>query len=1040
MDSLFAPLDKGRVSTGILYDRVMPLANIHLFNTPQGPAISDYSFYCQAYFELYEAAYSNTGWLKPLHLQAWAEGEALKKNYTLGVLDFEFNNIDSNAVFNGLLNISNGQVYDVPGAANPYWNRRFQAAAILADEIPSGLATLKYNPGFIKTNQAISISSIQLNFGVIGTYVLSTTNPSVLVNFTGSGVKEFTITVQYSNGDSFSHQSQVQIGSNTNPYSSKPEGVTAQLPDATFWITSKYSYQGTGEPQPYYAKGKVSIWWKRNAQNQPEHGIKKPVIIIDGFDPQGKRLDTSIYNLFVYDSTIFVNGQPATQKFNFADELRKNGFDIVVLDMPGYTKDFPSTINYVNSIRSYPRALYDNTAPDSLKGVIFGGGDFQQRNGYLLEYLIDYCNLEMQANNSTEKIVVVGPSMGGQISRYALRDMEKRGQNHNCRLWVCFDSNNQGSYAPMGLQYSLSAFATGSQEAAFTKGVFLDCPETKQSLLHHYSAGTLSVNGASGFFDQYYGEVNNPSFGFPQASGLRKIAMISGSDLGVPQTFGTACQQATRTDLRFRPHSFAQWVGLFTNPLYGISAGILAAIIPSKVHKTYLAPASGQCVVFKLNSSLETSVQAPSWCSTSLDMTQGGHFPAFTVYKNELNGKRPKNWFFNLVQITVDDYIGSQVQQLTYSTLGIGLGTMPDPTRKWSDNFRINSNGQAIDVTCSESKESPFDMYWGPDINTRHDSLLLGHVVRLRKEIIDKQNWPRTKFEKYAHVTSDKILICPGETATFSIFPAPSGGVFNWTTSDPAFQIVSGQGTGSIVVQHNGTSANQGSYQVTCNGESDCFIYNIHYYNIWAGLYNPVWSYNSPTNPIETLLQSTSSQVVFNQVCAGNQIVATTRPKQDRNIVWQLLSVNGSINWSQSGDNLNLWFSDINQQAYFKVLVTNPCGTAEYFYNFQSVLSANCIFMRNTELLGANEIKVLVAPNPSSNNISVSLKNMNSGPVNTVIKEVRLVDKTGVVQRIIRTGIKGGQVMIDVSGLPTDIYTILVFNGQVWHTGKFLKL
>ena len=204
MDSLLAPLDKSRVTTGILYERVKPLANIDLFNLPSAdPYISDYSFFCQAYFELYNSAYNKSGWLKPSYLRASIGGEILQKKFNVGILDFQFNTIDSNAIQNATLTFSNGQFHDVQGQ-NPYWTKRLQVAAILADEINGGLVSFIYNPSFVKTNQSLTVSTIQLNFGTIGTYTLSPSNPIVQINFTGSGVKEFVVTVQYTNGTSFS--------------------------------------------------------------------------------------------------------------------------------------------------------------------------------------------------------------------------------------------------------------------------------------------------------------------------------------------------------------------------------------------------------------------------------------------------------------------------------------------------------------------------------------------------------------------------------------------------------------------------------------------------------------------------------------------------------------------------------------------------------------------------------------------------------------------------------------------------------------------
>lgn len=826
----------------------------------------------------------------------------------------------------------------------------------------------------------------------------------------------------------FRMRQKCKIGTNTEPYASRTEVVKANLPDATFWISGKYPYKGFGELQPSYAKAKISIWWKRDANNIPIPGLKKPVIIVDGFDPNGGRKDTSIYSLFEYkvDAT--------SAPIDFARELRANGFDIVVMDMPGYTKDFPGTINDPTSTLTYPKALFDLVAPDNLKGVIFGGGDFQQRNAYVLEGLIDYCNQQMQNNGSNEQLVLVGPSMGGQITRYALRDMELRGQNHNCRLWVSFDSHHQGSYAPMGIQYSLEQLAKNSNEAAFFKSIFLDCPEAKQSLIHHYSTNSETVQAAAGYYSDYYNEVNNPAFGFPQAAGLRRIAMLSGSDLGVSQTFGTACQLATKVEAKYRPRKL----------LAIISFSPLAAILsPLQTQNTYLAPATGQCTVFKLSADIGQDIlkkiYAPTWSSTSLDMLQGGHFPSFKIYKDAVNGKRPQKWYKNLVKLYADDYVGSQVQQLTYSTLAIGLGSLPDPTRKWDDNFRKDKFNQPIDVTCPETKESPFDMYWAPDINTRHDSLLLGHVVRLRKEVIDKQPWPRTPIERSATITGNKTLLCPGESVNVSISNLLPGINYQWVTSNPLLTITSGQGTPNATATLSASSTLNGGLSIACNASSNCYYINPQQYSLYTGKPSIVGTYTAPGNSSQYLTPSIPRQpCTYNDACESSTIITSMLMPQGLTISWTGGGTNpGDVVWWQTGNNLSFYFTGQDQTAIFNATSSN-CGQFNNVrYCFRSVSSPACPpALRPVK----STAFIKVFPNPSSSTILVTLKDENrKTKIQGGIYEIRVIDKMGVIkyQQQYTKGSKS--VIVDVNKLNMDVYNILVFDGKTWMFAKFLK-
>jgi|GEM_PF-3041197 len=51
-----------------------------------------------------------------------------------------------------------------------------------------------------------------------------------------------------------------------------------------------------------------------------------------------------------------------------------------------------------------------------------------------------------------QKLIVVGVSMGGLVSRHALARMESEGADHDVDLFVSFDSPQEGAYLPIGIQ------------------------------------------------------------------------------------------------------------------------------------------------------------------------------------------------------------------------------------------------------------------------------------------------------------------------------------------------------------------------------------------------------------------------------------------------------------------------------------------------------------------------------------------------------------------------------------------------------------
>src|SRR5690606_28577555 len=140
---------------------------------------------------------------------------------------------------------------------------------------------------------------------------------------------------------------------------------------------------------------------------------------------------------------------------NLGDILRNEGFDIVVLNAPIYTVSGKT---------------------------IDGGGDYIQRNAMVLAAMIQKLNADKVGQ---EELVVLGPSMGGLIARYALAYMEVNSLIHETRLFISFDAPLRGANLPISLQYLINYFAeiTGDATAQKLVDQLLDAPATKQMLV-----------------------------------------------------------------------------------------------------------------------------------------------------------------------------------------------------------------------------------------------------------------------------------------------------------------------------------------------------------------------------------------------------------------------------------------------------------------------------------------------------------------------------------------------------------------------------
>ena len=240
--------------------------------------------------------------------------------------------------------------------------------------------------------------------------------------------------------------------------------------------------------------------------------MDKPIIIIDGFDPEDKRKidpqspnydkdSKSVKELMAYD-----HDDDDTPKKDLIGELNLLGYDVIIVNHP---------VNDANGID--------------------GGSDYIQRNAFTLISLIRHINATKQGN---EQNVVIGPSMGGLISRYALAYMEKElattgdnaKWNHETRLWVSFDSPHQGANIPIGVQKGIQFFAEEQSVESAQEFIDkqLDQPAPKQMLVNHYTNDTNLPVGAPNFRNRFQNELD--ALGMPQ--NLRKIALNNGSIMG----------------------------------------------------------------------------------------------------------------------------------------------------------------------------------------------------------------------------------------------------------------------------------------------------------------------------------------------------------------------------------------------------------------------------------------------------------------------------------------------------------------------------
>ncbi len=427
----------------------------------------------------------------------------------LSILHSDYDIITEEAITNGsVIKSSDGKLKRINN--DDIFKKKSITIATSLTPKKKGLATtynLSSNDVFNTSDNPIK--SINIDFDNDEGFKSIALDQDIQINYTSEGKKKLQFKITFADGSVQKSSSIIKIKySNADLktlFNRVVLDITATMPtDILLPYGEAISYPGKGEYEIFKSADDV---------------LDKPIFLVDGFDPGDGRDIASIYSLLDFD-----NGG-TTQ--NLGDLVRAEGFDIIILNFPYYTRP-----------------------EDGME--VDGGADFVERNAMLLVELINIINTHPD-RVGTEENVVIGPSMGGLISRYALNYMESESLDHETRLWMSFDSPHHGANVPIGFQHLFNYLSYGldtwvgdfSLESLrpIVDGM-LKSPAARQMLTDqfepHLASGEISefdpnltLPIAHPFKDLFYNSMNNlTTSGFPE--NLRKASMINGSGEGNP--------------------------------------------------------------------------------------------------------------------------------------------------------------------------------------------------------------------------------------------------------------------------------------------------------------------------------------------------------------------------------------------------------------------------------------------------------------------------------------------------------------------------
>lgn len=709
--------------------------------------------------------------------------------------------------------------------------------------------------------------------------------------------------------------------------------------------------------------------------------INKPIIILDGYDPgDGRKIypgsagydqsKRSLYELMTYDH----DNNPSTYPINLVDQLTSpnQGFDVTLVNFPT-------------------------------------GADYIERNAMALVALLKREKAKLIANGSNEQIILIGPNMGGLISRYALAYMEKNNIPHNVKLWVSFDSPHLGANIPIAAQETLYFFGYDgqSEQAKLKFHENFGSPAARQMLIEQldYKHQNYNWNQDPNLWYGGNGQNNNIPFrnqfnsnltnnGLPQSNGfplnLRKIALVNGTTNG---------RKTWYEGVKFlEMEAFKRVLGI--------------ELKVASIEDRFLANTNNSIQTFRGRVSIPSFLSLTiidRWVNRinmnsrgSMDAVQGGTFDTQGIIKEEFTPKLNEDASYH----SWNTYLKNHSFIPSVSALAFKNADF-----NWA--LPIDRN-----LACNPTnKEIYFDSYFSPKNNEEHVFLTKESVDWLLKEI---NNQPQTPWFDVSESTLQGLShLCENQTTNFSfqndVCKLPSL-VQSWGVNEN-LQIISSNSLGITV---KGIGNGQGTITATFSNGMKVIK------TIWVGkpiidLPEDCWL-DEPTTPncfsICRQMEQTINNFVFVEAKGTDQASL-----QSGSWEWQKITNNFTLTPYDNSAYLNPLLNSTPQSYLgYKVRVKNVCGWSDWFENYLDIIDCEYGGLENFR---TTQEYFVVYPNPVKDVINIELRDKQNIPITVTQIKGELFDIMGISKANLKfTDIHA---FVNVNNLKDGVYLLKIY-------------
>ena len=1029
---VFQNLDKNRVPHGILLDFGMEFTNLQAFN---GTLTDSTYTNSQTMSDIYKTLLmcrvrSNvtTGFITPQEYATRWYSQRTKGVITLSGQYFKYNRFADNAYPNKI-NYSNNQFSDkFVGSVwqNPYEEKQLFAMTTSIAKYKGLNFQVKLPSNLFLTNYPATIQNIQVDFADGLGYRIVAQNQLENVNYTQANIYTWKYKITLTNGQTLLSHSKIEIedGLKTRDFTSPTTALTAQTTTATVDLSAyaKTTVTATTQYNGLYGSATVYIRFANGGNT-----ITKPLIVAEGFD----------------------TGIILTPE----QEAGDNNIDYFLRDINNSFSNLPIEINQ-----------YDIIYVDWNNGV-----DFLQRNAFVLEEVIKWVN---QNKSGSQQNVVLGQSMGGLIARYALKDMENKGLNHQTRMYVSHDAPHHGANTPLSVQHS----------ARHLRNMYINTPipllagEVVLPLIYNFAEGFSAIINLFGgntnvdpfitplqafsladvpaarqmqftwvsnsgiinntIHDAWQQELSNLGYpvGYPaQGKPIRNIAIANGSECGVTQIDNGNIMSYVKD--AGRNTFLSNYIGimdavygtLITNPLV-----VISALFPGKSY---------------------WQIDFQSKYMTTLNENKN-------IYHGSIKYKKKIFWFIPVSITITEKDVNQPSGVLPYDIYGGGQQKTSSSQLPLSgitsNTFGFIPTASALDIGKGTTvindvdyrksyvgalppalpKNSPFqnfvthfDQFNPNNNNSRHISFNRRNGNWLRTEL---NTGIADEYSNCSYMCASTQITGANLLCTSATYTAPSGGTFNnWTITQGASLVtLTGNGTPNATL----TALPNASGSVTLSltmGDNWAKCGNITLTKtIWVGkpivsLPEDCWSAN-PTTPncfsICKQMEMTMGNYVYVDA-KGLDLVSL----QNNSWEWQKITNNFDLSPNENSAYINpMWYGTPQGYLGYKVRVKNACGWSDWYENYLDVIDCSNGGMQNFRMSNTYS----VYPNPSKDIVNVDLRDQNNKPDKNATISGELFDLMGQTRTKVK--IIDNKATFTVQGLNKGIYVLKIYiNDQV---------